>query len=538
MKMMIKKISAALCALVMTGSAVAAPVGSVFSTFVPAVVASADDEMDTPEYWIENNYKVKDGWVYDIDYDMYDDAGMPIYYAMFRAYIGRETDPIIPQVLGGFDVEYICSGIHLSPNVKSLTMCSTAKVISQDAFRNVVLDNVEILPGRSGKFATEGGLLLNGDKTKIYTYIKKDITIPASVNELGYCQFSNWMGDSVTVPKTVTSMGDYIFMECENLSSVNWQASADYIPYYCFLSCTGLKSFTIPDNIKTIRSSAFHKSGIKSIVIPASVTDIQDSAFEETPLESVTIPEGVKLIDSRAFYNTSKLKSITVPKSVTEIGERAIGFEDGSRDAQIVSGFKMYCYSNTAAEKYAKENGVPYELLDGTAKTDIAKAKVKVNDKVYTGKAVTPSVKVTLGGKVLKRGYDYTVKYGKNKNCGKAAVLVTGQGKYTGHVRAYFIIKPKKAVLSKMTSTKSKTARLVWKKNGGGVSGYQILLATNKRFTAGRKVVYIKNGNAIAKTVTGLKKNKVYYAKIRAYKTVSSQKYYGAWSNTKHARIK
>ena len=57
--MMIKKISAALCALVMTGSAVAAPVGSVFSTFVPAVVASADDEMDTPEYWIENNYKVK-----------------------------------------------------------------------------------------------------------------------------------------------------------------------------------------------------------------------------------------------------------------------------------------------------------------------------------------------------------------------------------------------------------------------------------------------------------------------------------------------
>ena len=63
----------------------------------------------------------------------------------------------------------------------------------------------------------------------------------------------------------------------------------------------------------------------------------------------------------------------------------------------------------------------------------------------YNGKAKKPSVKsVTLAGKKLKAGTDYTVTYKKNKNIGKASVIITGKGNYTGSVTKTFTIYAKK----------------------------------------------------------------------------------------------
>ena len=63
----------------------------------------------------------------------------------------------------------------------------------------------------------------------------------------------------------------------------------------------------------------------------------------------------------------------------------------------------------------------------------------------YNGKAKKPSVKsVTLAGKKLKAGTDYTVTYKNNKNIGKASVVITGKGNYTGSVTKTFTIYAKK----------------------------------------------------------------------------------------------
>ena len=63
----------------------------------------------------------------------------------------------------------------------------------------------------------------------------------------------------------------------------------------------------------------------------------------------------------------------------------------------------------------------------------------------YNGKVKKPSVKsVTLAGKQLKAGIDYTVTYKKNKNIGKASVVITGKGDYTGSVTKTFTIYAKK----------------------------------------------------------------------------------------------
>ncbi len=61
----------------------------------------------------------------------------------------------------------------------------------------------------------------------------------------------------------------------------------------------------------------------------------------------------------------------------------------------------------------------------------------------YTGKAVSPSVKLYEGNKLLKKNTDYTVKYQNNIRAGEATVTVTGKGNYAGVIKQSYTIMPK-----------------------------------------------------------------------------------------------
>lgn len=183
---------------------------------------------------------------------------------------------------------------------------------------------------------------------------------------------------------------------------------------------------------------------------------------------------------------------------------------------------------------------VGFEVLSYTpsAKVDISESKIKTANKTYTGKALKPAPKVTLGGKTLTKGTDYKVAYKNNKNCGKATVTVTGMGKYTGTKTASFIIKPKKVAVKKLTSPKTKTVKLTWAKAKGGVTGYKVQLALDKKFKKSPKTYTVKKAASAAKTVKGLRKGKTYYARVCAYKTVGKTTYKGSWSAVKKVKCK
>ena len=74
--------------------------------------------------------------------------------------------------------------------------------------------------------------------------------------------------------------------------------------------------------------------------------------------------------------------------------------------------------------------------------TNIASAQISnIKTQIYAGKAVAPSVTVTLNGKKLKKGTDYTVSYVNNTKAGStASVIVTGKGNYVGKVTKEFKI--------------------------------------------------------------------------------------------------
>jgi len=58
----------------------------------------------------------------------------------------------------------------------------------------------------------------------------------------------------------------------------------------------------------------------------------------------------------------------------------------------------------------------------------------------YNGSEIKPTVIVTIGGKTLTEGKDYTLTFANNVNAGTATVTVTGAGDYTGEATKVFTI--------------------------------------------------------------------------------------------------
>ena len=157
---------------------------------------------------------------------------------------------------------------------------------------------------------------------------------------------------------------------------------------------------------------------------------------------------------------------------------------------------------------------------------------------VYTGKA--QKVKIIAkdaDGKIISAG-NYTVKYKNNVKVGNATVTVKFKGDYTGSRTLTFKINPKATSITKKPTSAKKAFTVKWKKVSAQATGYEIMYATNKKFTKGRKTVVVKNYKTTSRRITKLAAKKTYYVKVRTYKTVSGKKYYSAWSAAKTVKTR
>jgi hypothetical protein len=152
------------------------------------------------------------------------------------------------------------------------------------------------------------------------------ITIPSSVTAIGnYAFYDCRRLISVTILDGVTGIGDYAFAKCQNIDSVTIPASVTAIGDHAFAYCTSLTGITIPNGVTSMGQFTFaYCSRLISIAIPASVTTIEDYAFYYCDsLISVTIQNGVTTIGNDAFSHCTSLASVTIPNSVTSIGSSA-----------------------------------------------------------------------------------------------------------------------------------------------------------------------------------------------------------------------
>ena len=156
------------------------------------------------------------------------------------------------------------------------------------------------------------------------------ITFDKDISQIGYQAFYDCGINSITIPDSVTTIGDEAFSRCTVLSEFNGKFASE--DGRCLVidgmlhsfAPGGITSYVIPDSITTIGNSAFYWCDLTSITIPDSVITIGDKAFSECAhLTDITIGNSVTTIGKSAFYWCECLTNITIPDSVTIIGEEA-----------------------------------------------------------------------------------------------------------------------------------------------------------------------------------------------------------------------
>ena len=378
------------------------------------------------------------------------------------------------------------------------------------------------------------------------------IMIPDSVTEICESAFSGCTSlTSITIPDSVMSIARFTFYYCANLKSIKIPNSVTNIGESAFGGCTSLTSITIPNSVTDIDTNTFSGcTSLTSITIPNSVTEIGWWAFYGcTSLTSITIPNSVTNIGESAFRGCTSLTSITIPNSVTSIGKKAFGYYYDEYDDSVkkIDNFKIYCYSGTAGEKYAKDNGFDYELITAEKPANVTGFKVKsltsTNVTLQWTKNSAASgyeIEQYKGGKwtqIAKINNSSTVSY----NVSRLAADTT----YTFRMRAYKTLSSgtaysnyvRLAAKTQLTNTDkfvgtaiSPTAvKLDWNRNDK-VTGYIIEQYKGGKWT---QIAVTKNNTTLTFTVKGLADATPYSFRIKTYKNADGKTNYSGYTTVK-----
>lgn len=315
--------------------------------------------------------------------------------------------------------------------------------------------------------------------TSVYTYkVLTDGTI-----RITSCQTSDV---NLVIPDTidgytVTEIGTSAFANQTSIQTVKFPANLKQIGVKAFANCTGLLEVTLPDTIQGAGQLCFSGcTALKKAVLNKGRINIVYGMFENcTSLTEVVIPDTVENIAMYAFLNCRSLTHLNLPASMKSISVHA--FEG--------AGVTTITYAGTKAQWQ----------------------KVKKN---LTGNGSFVTATVTDS-----TGVSFAVSGSNNGNQNPQQTVK----------------KPAKVKITKAKNVKTKKLTVKWKKTSKA-KGYQIQIASNKKFTKGKKT---KTLSKTTYSFKKLKKNKYYYVRVRAYVYNSNhKKVYGSWSAVKKVKIK
>ena len=162
-----------------------------------------------------------------------------------------------------------------------------------------------------------------------------------------FCTIFGAQVQTYTLGESVTSIGDYAFCGCTNITKLTLPNNVAQVGNGTFQGCTGITSFAIPQTVTTIGDYAFSTcTGIQTLNIPnatsigkgafadcSNLTAVQlgnglislgDSAFSSCyNLQAITFPSTLQTIGNYAFYQCNRFTTIDIPGSVTFLGEGA-----------------------------------------------------------------------------------------------------------------------------------------------------------------------------------------------------------------------
>lgn len=155
-----------------------------------------------------------------------------------------------------------------------------------------------------------------------------------SVTSIGASAFADATFETITLPSTVTEIGETAFYACPNLKSITIPSGVKELPFAVFYSCPKLETVNAPGvtkigdyafygnallanlnapGVTEIGEGAFYRcSGFTSFSFNNALTSLGAFAFDScTGLRSVTIPLGLKAIPKNAFSNCANITSVS-----------------------------------------------------------------------------------------------------------------------------------------------------------------------------------------------------------------------------------
>lgn len=249
---------------------------------------------------------------------------------------------------------------------------ATLTATANDSQKTSVTVELEVV-GEKASHAVEGGNIYYNTVTGAIVDADDTVTvanIPARINgttitSIAPDAFSNhsawsYYNDnttltSVTIPSTVTYIGDHAFDHCINLTSLRLGSNVTTIGERAFYYCNSLANLTIPDSVTSVGYNAFFDmSSLKYLTMPGdlnlgnglhiwhtldSVTFTGETIISQPATEAygyievttlpgrnakqVIINDSVTSIEDYAFYGIYDIESVTIGNGVTTIGEQA-----------------------------------------------------------------------------------------------------------------------------------------------------------------------------------------------------------------------
>lgn len=275
------------------------------------------------------------------------------------------------------------------------------------------LEAVEVSPNNQ-KYFSDNGVLYYRDTDGIAL-----IKYPACKNGGSYST-----ENAAASPDKVLKIFNFSFSGVKNLKELELtgkvtlaSSSQTSSPYrgYCAFENSSVEKITFRDgDFNLIADNMFRGSQIREIDL-RNITSIGDCAFENCQrLEKINLLK-CKFLGDRAFANCPSLKIAIFGYDGLFISDEA--FE---KDGKIT----FYCSELSTPYAFATENNIPLNVVN----IDIPnKAQFP-----YTGKAVCPSIIVSISGMTLTPEKDYTVKYSDNRAVGTGLVTINFIGDFEG----------------------------------------------------------------------------------------------------------
>lgn len=250
-----------------------------------------------------------------------------------------------------------------------------------------------------------------------------NITIPDTVTEIGEDAFYNCVYlQNLNLPGSLQKIeGEFPFSSCYSLLSINVNgsggayASEDGVLYNSDKSvvirfpAAKEGAYVAPSSVREIGAAAFADCGLLESADISSATVINDTAFFNCQaLSSVLLSKDLTSVGTDAFFDCYAFQGVRLYNKVESIGDYAFGYiEEESTDedsegeliTKINEKFKMYVDKDSAGWKYATDRGI--ETVTGTV--PIRGRNVSVMFLIVSAAAIAAAVLALIGILIGKR---------------------------------------------------------------------------------------------------------------------------------------